>query len=545
MLSVSENIEASEKIIIKYLTTTDDEYKLTNENNESISREKLLLRIKPSFFVNQTLEEVCRAMKSYYSEFGRIPTPDEVWQVLKIRNAEVSKDELDLVFGLKMSGYGKDFFYKQLKTFVLKGNLESTLMGIMAHVKTQEISPDTIDEVFDFVRNEVGTSLNIDMTNENRGLSIYDPKSHIQLTKHTRSTGFPFIDKVLGGGWEPATLIVFEGRPKIGKSLVLANLAVRSTLSGANVGIFTVELGDRKYVKRVGSNLFNIPYTMYSKFIDENNLEPVNAAIAEFRRTHPNAGQLMIKEYPTGGASSIDIENYFIQLEHELKIHFDVIFVDYINLLKPSRAKGDDSLYSKIKTIAEELRRIAKRNMWCIVSATQVKAQYFNSDELYLDSAAESSGLVATVDSLFGLTGDLGSPRLKMKNLANRDEGHMDSYKHYLKVKEYFRLTEDSAADSEYWSDEGGEELEKAIRKEYLQIPQPDNPEFCISGAPMQQVAADDSEHQPAADPRAGIKPNLSMDDVKTAGQAATEHVATEHATLPKDIDYTTLLNEI
>lgn len=224
MLSVSENIEASEKIIIKYLTTTDDEYKLTNENNESISREKLLLRIKPSFFVNQTLEEVCRAMKSYYSEFGRIPTPDEVWQVLKIRNAEVSKDELDLVFGLKMSGYGKDFFYKQLKTFVLKGNLESTLMGIMAHVKTQEISPDTIDEVFDFVRNEVGTSLNIDMTNENRGLSIYDPKSHIQLTKHTRSTGFPFIDKVLGGGWEPATLIVFEGRPKIGKCCVKSSL---------------------------------------------------------------------------------------------------------------------------------------------------------------------------------------------------------------------------------------------------------------------------------------------------------------------------------
>lgn len=321
-------------------------------------------------------------------------------------------------------------------------------------------------------------------------------------------------------------------------SLVLANLAVRSALSGANVGIFTVELGDRKYVKRVGSNLFNIPYTMYSKFIDEDNLEPVNAAIAEFKRTHPNAGQLIIKEYPTGGASSIDIENYFIQLEHELKIHFDVIFVDYINLLKPSRSKGDDSLYSKIKAIAEELRRIAKRNMWCVVSATQVKAQYFNSDELYLDSAAESSGLVATVDSLFGLTGDPGSPRLKMKNLANRDEGHMDSYKHYLKVKEYFRLTEDSAADSEYWSDEGGEELEKAIRNEYLQIPQPNNPDFSISGAPMQQMPEIAAEQ--TYDPRAGIKPNVSMDEIKPASQ-----VATEQPKLPKDIDYTTLLNGI
>lgn len=488
MLSFAENIEANEKVILKYLTTSDDEYRLCNENNELINREKLLRLIQPNFFGNQSLEEMCRVMKLFYSEFGKIPNHDELWQMLKIKNTEIAKEEVDIIFGLNMSRYSQDFFYKYLKTFVLKGNLERTLMGVMSHVKTHDVSPDNIDEVFDFVRTEVGTSLNIDMTTDNMGLSIYDPKSHIQMTKKTRSTGFPFLDRVLGGGWEPKTLIVFQGRPKVGKSLVLANLAVRAALHGANVGIFTVELGDRKYVKRVGSNMFQVHYELYSKFVDEDNIGPINEAIKVFKGNHPNAGELVIKEYPTGGASSIDVENYFLHVQQQMNKKFDLVIVDYINLLKPTSMKGEETLYSKVKKISEELRRIAIRNEWCVVSATQIKTQYFNSEELHIDSTAESSGLVATVDSLFGITGEPGAHRIKIKNLANRDEGHMDSYKHYVKVKEYFRLMEDTSADSEYWSEDGGEELEKAIRQEYQQLAQPGNPQFSISGSPLMQT---------------------------------------------------------
>ena len=487
MISFSENIEANEKVILKYMTTSDADYALRNENNELINREKLIRLIMPNFFVNESLSEIFKTIRQFLTEYGKIPNHDEVWQMLKIRNSEISKDEIDIIFGLNMSRYSQDFFYKYLKTFVLKGNLEKTLMGVMAHVKVHDVSPDNIDEVFDFVRTEVSTSLNIDMTTDNMGLSIYDPKSHIQNTKNTRSTGFPFLDRVLGGGWEPKTLIVFQGRPKVGKSLVLANLAVRAAHHGANVGIFTVELGDRKYAKRVGSNMFTVPYELYSKFVDENSISEITSAISRYRELNPKCGEFVIKEYPTGGASSIDIENYFLHVQQQTGKKFEIILVDYINLLKPTtKAGGDDTLYSKVKKISEELRRIAIRNEWCIISATQVKTAYFNSDELHLDSTAESSGLVATVDSLFGITGQPGANRIKIKNLANRDEGHMDSYKHYLKVKDYFRLVEDSAGDSEYWSEDGGEELEKSIREEYLHLSNPDNPELNIAGSPLQ-----------------------------------------------------------
>lgn len=247
MITFSENLEANEKVILKYLTTSDDEYKLRNENNELINREKLLKLIRPNFFNNAALEEICRVMKLFLSEYGKIPNATEIAHMLKIKNSEVTKDELDLIFGIVIERYSPDFFYKYLKTFVLTGNLDSTLMGVMAHVKTHDVTPENIDEVVDFVRTEVGAGLNIDMTSDTMGLSVYDPKSHIQLTKKTKSTGFPFIDKVLGGGWEPKTLIVFEGQPKVGKCFFLdAVITIRNkrTMYIENITI-------RELIKRI------------------------------------------------------------------------------------------------------------------------------------------------------------------------------------------------------------------------------------------------------------------------------------------------------
>ena len=473
MISFSENIDANERVILRYLVSTDNEYRLYNENNETISREKVLKLLHPSFFFNEAISEICRVMHGFYDDYNKIPNIDEIWQVLKIRNSNIVKEELNLIFAIDLSRFTHDFVFAYLKTFVMMGNLNMTLNGVVSYLKTIEIKTTNMDEVFDFVRNEISGKLAVEMTCENQGLSIYDPKSHIQPTKAKRSTGFAFFDKVLGGGWEPKTLIVMAGRPKIGKSLVLSNMAVRSARSGANVGVFTVELADRKYVKRIGANLLNIPYTLYSKFLDENDLGPVTEAIAKFKKSCPSAGELMIKEYPTGGANAIDIENYFLALERTMKIHFDVLFVDYLNLLKPT-GKADATMYEKIKKIAEELRRIAQRNNWCIVSATQVKAQYFNSDELFLDSAAESSGLIATVDSFFGITGEPGAAIIKIKNIANRDEGHMDSYKTYVKEKMYFRLVEDTAPGSEFWSEEDGEDLQRMMIDEYRKLTNPD-----------------------------------------------------------------------
>ena len=274
-------------------------------------------------------------------------------------------------------------------------------------------------------------------------------------------------------------------------SLVISNLAVRSSSLGSNVGIYSVELGDRKYVKRLGSNMFAIPFTYYNDFVDEESTQEIQKQIDDYRAQNPTAGTLVVKEAPTGSQTVYDIENYFLKEEKKRGIHFDVIFVDYVNLLRDTG--NETNIYMKIKKICEGLRKIAQRNNWCVVTATQANKQSFTTDDLQLDSVAESSGLVATVDTLIGLSSD-SEEQLKMKVVANRDNGHMGSYAMYVKNFEFYRIEEDCSVpggdDYMFNLDNTKDMIKKIVNKNYdvtkakMWTPEK-NTEYMIDGQPV------------------------------------------------------------
>ena len=463
MLNIKENFDVIENMVISYLVTDDSYYTLATDNNEVVDRMKLVKSVNDGFFDNEVKARVFKIIKSYQVDYGRLPSTHEIRDIIKLNNYSISQDELDILFSYDIRKYNPRLAYGYIRLFTLVGNLNKSLLGIMAHLKTSEIKPENIDEIYDFVRNSINTDMGIDLTDSGMGLDIFDAGAHIQPHKSKKSTGFPFLDKVLDGGWEPKTLIVFMGRPKVGKSMVLGNIAVRGAKLGSNVGVFTVELGDRKYMKRLGANLLDIPNSEYSKFVDDASKPYIQRSIDAYRAANPGTGSIHVKEFPTGSVSPIDMENYFLKYQEMHNMHLDLVVVDYINLLKPH--KGSETMYEKIKNMSEQLRAIAQRNNWCIVTATQVKVKDF-STELHMDSAAESSGLIATVDSMFGLMGEPGSSELTMKNLANRDAGYMESYKKYTKDQNHFRITEKTESDSEFYSDDFAGNLMEQIRQE-------------------------------------------------------------------------------
>jgi len=120
-----------------------------------------------------------------------------------------------------------------MKTFILKGNLNKTVNSILGELKMKKITPKNIEETIDEVKNKFNEELNIDLVGKQRGFNIMDPISHIQAIKKSDTTGFPFFDKVLGGGWEPGTLIVLEGPPKVGKcSSSVSEITIRNKKTG-------------------------------------------------------------------------------------------------------------------------------------------------------------------------------------------------------------------------------------------------------------------------------------------------------------------------
>ena len=104
----------------------------------------------------------------------------------------------------------------------------------------------------------------------------------------------------------------------------------------------------------------------------------------------------------------------------------------------------------KIKGICEDVRAMAQRNDWCVVSLTQTNRNGMNASDLDMTSVAESSGLVATVDSLFGIictTMMRAESLFYIKALALRNSPNMGDKKRYNFQGDYMRITEDPNED--------------------------------------------------------------------------------------------------
>jgi replicative DNA helicase len=472
MIDFTENIDSLEKMVWNFVLNEENDLNdLRPKNHDSLRREELITMLKPSYFNEEVRCESFKLALKFFREYEKVPNRKELKSYLELVHSNIDDEAFDDLYTFNLREYNYDYLYKYVRSFILLRNLNLTVFDLLTYLKTTSIDPDNIDKISEKVRNDISGKLAINFSSGDTGLNFFNPESHIQLPKTGSPTGFPFFDKVLGGGWNPKSLVVFQGRPKVGKSMVLGNIAARSFLIGNVTGLVTVELPERQYMKRIGSNILNVKSDEYAAITDTHQARLISEKIKAMRESGTIKGELYVKEFATGGATAIDIENYFLRLESKLNRRFKVIVVDYLNLLRP--IKEQNGMYEKIKAISEELRGVAMRNEWCIISATQVKREAVADFDLGMDSVAESFGLIHTVDSLFGLMRSPLESRMKVKVIANRDNGYEESYKFYTMVKEFFRLSEEVGANSEFYSDD--EEVSKLadeVRNEHSQLNQ-------------------------------------------------------------------------
>ena len=473
MIDFAENIDSLETMVWNFVLNPDNDMnELKPHNHASLTREELITMILPKYFGSENRNEAYKHALKFFKQYNKIPNRNELRKQLEINNCYMDQDAIDELYLFNLKDYNYDFLYKYVKSFVLLRNLNLTMFDMIAFLKTASINPENIDSITDKIRNDINGKLSVSFSNAGHGLNFLDPKSHIQIPKIGTPSGFEFIDKTQGGGWNLKTLVVFQGRPKVGKSMVLGNIAARSFLAGNNTGLVTVELADRSYMKRIGSNILSIKKDDYENINDETQMGMVIDKIQKLKDSGKEIGHLEVVEFPTGGATAIDIENYFLRLETKLNKKFKVIVVDYLNLLKP--IKDQSALYEKVKAICEELRGVAMRNEWCIISATQIRRDDVDNFDLGMDSVAESFGLVHTVDALYGLMRSPLEGRMKIKVIANRDNGYEESYKFYAMNKDYFRLEEEAGMNSEYYSDDdSGAGMVDQVRAEMNHATQP------------------------------------------------------------------------
>ena len=204
-------------------------------------------------------------------------------------------------------------------------------------------------------------------------------------------------------------------------SLWMQNLAVKSADLGYNVLYVTLEMNEKKVLKRLGSMRLKIPINDYDKLSQDR--EYMGRKIANLKNMggdmggdlfEKKIGKIITKFWAAGTAQISDLDNYIHKLKEKREIKIDMIIVDYIALIAAPKSSGGDNLYTKGKFVAEGLRALAAKWKLPLITAVQLAKDAWNASDLTLESVPESKAIVETCDSFFGI---IRTPEMQRQNL--------------------------------------------------------------------------------------------------------------------------------
>jgi len=411
-----------------------------------MDKKELTNIVKPRFFESDDIKKIYDLSIEFIGRYGKAPTKNQVIEIVKTKGLQedLTEAKVHLLFENDLKEYDEEWLRESSEAWIEYKNLDLSVYDLISYLKTTSINAENVKEVVQTAKSLINDRNNIQFGFD-EGLDFFNPDSHTQPTTDTFSSGFPYIDLVLGGGFYSKALFCFIGEMKIGKSIWLANMAANSVRLGYNTAVLSLEMRDRKVVKRLGANLLGVNMREYGQSAEDSvGMKKKLTNVGYDSLQVP--GKLYVKEFPTSAAGVPDIEMWLKKMEELKGFKFKVIVLDYINILKNWRNPNTENMYMKIKQIAEDLRAMAMRNDWAIVTATQVNRSGFGSSDLNATNISESAALGHTVDAMFGIIQDEvmhANREYILKLIANRDDGYKNSRKKFLINYDLMRIVED------------------------------------------------------------------------------------------------------
>jgi KaiC/GvpD/RAD55 family RecA-like ATPase len=373
----------------------------------SLVKTKYLKSIKTGFYTSQEIDILSQLSNKFFERFNETPTKDQL--VMLVQRSEkakekITEDILNLVFDVDLDQYDEEWVTSTAESWIKWRTFDTSLIDTIEFIKTTQVTPENVDSIVTKVKGLINDRNNLSF-NSDLGLDFFEVDSHDQKDTEKVSTGYNFLDRMLGGGYDKGgNLIVYAGEQNIGKSIYLANDAANFVKMGTNTVVVTAEMAAHKFVKRIGSNLLTIDINDYAD--KAKNKEHVKRRLETVGDGFTPPGSLFVKQFPTSQATVLDIEAYVNQIEEEKQIKVGAVVIDYINILANYRNQNTENTYMKIKQIAEDLRAMGIRNNWLIVTATQITRNGYNSSDIGMTDIAESAGLSHTADVMLGIIQD-------------------------------------------------------------------------------------------------------------------------------------------
>lgn len=252
---------------------------------------------------------------------------------------------------------------------------------------------EKLNDIFAFsFDNEVG----LDVFSDDGFESMWE---YITNEEECISTGIPYFDFMIKGGFHNKTLSLFLAGTNKGKSLIMSSLAAQNVLEGKKVLYITFEMSDMRINERIYANLMNININNLTDYTKDELRNKFNEVKSKCEH------KLILKEYPPRMMNTNNITRLIKELKDKKKFEADIIYVDYMTLMKPNTSGGKDaSDYTNHKIVSENLIALAKTYDIPVVSAIQTNRD--NSDRAFigLDGMAESFAIAQSADIVIAIT---------------------------------------------------------------------------------------------------------------------------------------------
>ncbi len=175
-------------------------------------------------------------------------------------------------------------------------------------------------------------------------------------------TGFRALNDLLGG-FQKSDLIVFAGRPGMGKTSWILTVALNLARHGARVALFTMEMGVEQMVQRLISMETGIRIQQ---------LRTANLSAREHSRFTEAIGRisnLPIFIDDTPSITPTEMRTKSRRLQHEYGL--DVIMVDYMQLMSAGKAYENNRV-QEISYISRSLKGLARELSVTVLSTAQL-----------------------------------------------------------------------------------------------------------------------------------------------------------------------------
>jgi len=384
--------------------------------------------VKPYFYRNSEIQFVYGVIREYMSKGidAQVPTPRQILDMVSLEDKEgiITKEILKSILKIDLKEYDeKNFIEPKFNAWILSNRLKTGTVNIIDETRNLDSISDFAKavEAADRIRSIVDemSSTNF-VQDDDMGSDFDDPENHVQdSSKFKVKCGFESIDHMLGGGWDISTLNVIMAETNNGKSLWMQNFAFKAADMGHNVLYITLEMSERKVMKRIGAMRLKIPINEYD--VLSKDTEMIKKKIANLSRTaeggdlfDKKVGKIFTKFWAAGTATVTDFDNYIQKLKEKKDIKIDLIIVDYITLVATNKGAMADNLYTKGKTLAEALRAVGAKYKCPVITGVQVAKDAWNSADITLESVPESKAIAETADTFFAI---IRTEEMKRQNI--------------------------------------------------------------------------------------------------------------------------------